>query len=119
MLSTALWLLNLALDTAGQVAFKQAARHAPALDGSGWSRVARQPWTMLGVGCYGVEFVTWLAFLSRVPLSLAVLLSSINVVTVTLAGRVVFGERGGTLRSTGVLLVAVGVALTGAAASGP
>jgi len=114
----ALWLLNLALDSAGQLAFKSAAVRPVARGAAGWLGVARDPRIHLGVACYCAEFVGWLAFLTLVPLSTAVLLSSINIVTVTLGGRLLFGEPGGRLRTTGILLVAAGVALAGAGASG-
>lgn len=106
--TAALWLLNLLLDTAGQLAFKAAAS-----GGEGWLRMARRPWVWLGIACYCIEFFTWLAFLTLVPLSVAVLLSSVNVVSVMLAGRWLFGERLSPLRSAGMVLIACGVALVG------
>jgi drug/metabolite transporter (DMT)-like permease len=108
------WLLNVALDTAGQVAFKAAASNPPRSPGvADWQRMARQPVVWAGVACYVVEFGTWLAFLSLVPLSIAVLLASANIVTVMVAGRIVFHESGGPLRTTGILLIAVGVVVVG------
>ena len=115
MPTIALWLFNLALDTAGQLAFKAASTQGR----REWLRVMRDPYILVGVACYCAEFAGWLAFLTLVPLSTAVLLSSINVVTVALGGRLLFGEPGGGLRTTGILLVAVGVALAGAGAAGP
>lgn len=108
--AAALWLLNLALDTTGQVAFKAAARAPHAGD---WLSLLRSRLVLLGILCYCVEFVTWLAFLSLVPLSVAVLLASVNVVAVMLAGRWIFGEHGGALRTSGILLIAAGVAAVG------
>ena len=118
MSTLALWLLNLVLDTAGQLAFKGAAARPAARGTAGWLGLARDPRVHVGVGCYCAEFVGWLAFLTRVPLSTAVLLSSLNIVTVMLGGRLLFGEPGGRLRTTGILLVAAGVALAGAGAAG-
>ena len=109
-----LWLLNLALDTLGQVAFKAAARASASRRGlGGWSVLLRHRLVGLGLLCYGIEFVTWLAFLTLVPLSLAVLLASVNVVAVMLAGRLLFHEKAGALRTTGILLIAAGVAVVG------
>lgn len=112
-----LWLVNLLLDTGGQLAFKAAASR-PAAPGvqAHWRAMAGQPWIWLGVGCYVVEFVTWLAFVMQMPLSLAVLLSTLNIVSVALAGWWLFGERPTSLRITGMGLVALGVALVGAGA---
>ena len=108
--AAALWLLNLALDTTGQVAFKAAAR-AP--DSGRWLTLLRSRLVWLGLACYGVEFVTWLAFLTLVPLSIAILLASTNVISVMLAGRLLFGERPGALRTAGIVLIAAGVAAVG------
>lgn len=118
-MALALWLLNLVLDTAGQLAFKAAAARPLGRGPAKWLGVMRDPWVHAGVACYCAEFAGWLAFLTLVPLSTAVLLSSINVVTVTLGGRLLFGEPGGRLRTTGILLVAAGVALAGAGAAAP
>ena len=60
-----------------------------------------------------MEFVVWLAMLSLIPLSQAVLIESITIVTVGIGGRLVFRERLDPLRVSGMLLIAVGVALAG------
>lgn len=109
-----LWLLNVLLDTFGQLSFKAAAA-APGL-GEGmarWRAMARRPWIWIGVGCYVAEFLVWLAFLSLVPLSEGVLLGSINIVAVMVAGRFLFNEKFSPLRTVGILLVAAGVAVVG------
>ncbi|MBX3700545.1 MAG: hypothetical protein KF903_06040 [Dokdonella sp.] len=109
-----LWLANIVLDTFGQLSFKAAAV-APDL-GEGlarWRAMARRPWIWLGAGAYIGEFVVWLAFLSLVPLSQGVLLGSINIVAVMVAGRMLFAEKFSPLRTLGILLVACGVAVVG------
>ena len=108
----AFWLLNAALDTAGQLALKAAA----GAEGDGlarWRAMAGTPWLWLGVACYLGEFFAWLAFLSLLPLSKGVLLGSINIVAVMLAGRLLFRERLTPYRTAGMALVAGGVALVG------
>lgn len=113
----ALWLANVLLDTGGQLAFKTAARDERAGDGlARWKYMLARPWIWVGIACYVVEFVVWVAFLSLVPLSKGVLLGSINVVAIMIAGRLLFRERLSPLRVTGILLVAVGVAIVGAGA---
>ena len=110
-----LWLLNVLLDTFGQLSFKAAA--APGL-GEGvarWKAMARRPWLWAGIACYVGEFLVWLAFLSLVPLSEGVLLGSINIVAVMVAGRFLFDEKFSPLRTLGILLVAAGVAVVGLA----
>jgi len=119
VLTLALFLFNLALDTAGQVAFKAASLRGHPAGARGWGRVMLDPYAAVGAACYVAEFAGWLAFLTLVPLSAAVLLSSINIVTVALAGRLLFAEQGGPLRTAGILLIAVGVAMAGAGTLGP
>ena len=75
--------------------------------------MARRPWLWLGIGCYVLEFVLWLAFISLVPLSDGVLLGSISIVVVMLLGRVFFRERLTPLRVLGILLVSLGVGIVG------
>ncbi|NID17172.1 EamA family transporter [Luteibacter yeojuensis] len=113
-LTLALWAANLLLDTVGQLAFKTAACDPDAGDGAArWRHMAVRPWLWLGIGCYSLEFLVWIAFLSLVPLSKGVLLGSINIVAVMLAGRMLFGEKLTPLRLVGAGLVAIGVAIVG------
>jgi drug/metabolite transporter (DMT)-like permease len=117
LLTIVLWLANVVLDTGGQLAFKAAAGDPAAGDGvARWKYMAARPWLWLGVGCYVFEFLVWIAFLSLVPLSEGVLLGSINIVAIMVAGRFLFGEKLTRLRVTGILLVSVGVAIVGAGA---
>ena len=117
MLVFALWLANVVVYTAGQLAFKAAAGDPGAGDGlARWKHMAARPWLWVGVGCYVCEFLVWIAFLSLVPLSEGVLLGSINIVAIMVAGRILFGERLTPLRVAGILLVTAGVAVVGAGA---
>ena len=109
-----LWVLNVVLDTGGQLAFKAAA-NAPGDGLARWLNMARRPWLWLGIGCYVIEFLIWIAFLSLLPLSEAILLGSINIVAVMVAGRILFGERLTRLRVAGIVLVTLGVAIVGVA----
>ena len=114
VLAVGLWLANVLIDTGGQLAFKAAAGDPAAGEGlARWRHMTRQPWLWLGIGCYVVEFLAWVAFLSLVPLSEGVLLGSINIVAIMLAGRVLFGEKLTRLRVTGIVLVSLGVAIVG------
>ncbi|HEY8585412.1 MAG TPA: EamA family transporter [Rhodanobacter sp.] len=109
-----LWLVNIVLDSGGQLAFKAAAGDRRAGAGlARWRHMASRPWLWLGIGCYVFEFLVWLAFLSLIPLSQGVLLGSINIVAIMLAGRALFGERLTRLRVTGMLLVTLGVTIVG------
>jgi drug/metabolite transporter (DMT)-like permease len=110
-----LWISNIVLDTVGQLSFKVAALkpHSEATKLSYWASVFQQPWLWIGVVCYVVEFVVWIAFLSLVPLSQGVLLGSINIVVILIAGRYFFAEKLTTMRVIGVMLIICGVALVG------
>lgn len=107
-----LWVLNVLVDSGGQLALKAAAADPRAGEGARrWRRMAGRPWLWLGLGCYVLEFVLWLAFLSLVPLSDGVLLASINTVVIMLLGRALFGERLTPMRVLGILLISVGVGI--------
>ena len=109
-----LWLLNVLIDTGGQLAFKAAAGDPHAGDGlARWKHMASRPWLWLGVGCYAIEFLVWIAFLSLISLSEGVLLGSINIVAIMVAGRFLFGEKLTRLRVTGIVLVTLGVVIVG------
>ncbi len=109
-----LWVLNVLVDSGGQLAFKAAAAGPGTRDGlARWRFMAGQPWIWVGVACYVAEFVLWLAFLSLVPLSEGVLLGSINIVAIMVAGRFLFAEKLSPLRVTGIVLVSIGVAVVG------
>ena len=114
-LAILLWLSNIVLDTTGQLSFKAAALrpHRDAVGRHYWLGVFQQPWLWFGILCYVVEFVVWIAFLSLVPLSQGILLGSINIVVMLLAGRYFFAEALTPMRVMGVLLVSCGVALVG------
>ena len=116
LLIAGLWLLNMFFDAVGQLAFKAAALSPPGLGTvDRWRHMAARPWLWVGIFSFIVEFVVWLAFLSLVPLAEGVLLGMINIVVVMLAGRFLFGERLSPMRVLGIFLIAVGVALVGAA----
>ena len=109
-----LWALNTALDVGGQLSFKFAAAHA---DGGSatehWASMANGPWLWLGIGAFAAEFFVWLAFLTLVPLSVGVMLGSISIVLIMIAGRLLFGERLSVWRLGGMLLIACGVVVVG------
>ena len=113
-----LWLLNVVLDTGGQLAFKAAAGDPRAGDGiARWRYMSARPWLWVGIAAYVAEFVLWVAFLSLVDLGEGVLLGSINIVAIMIAGRLLFAEKLSPLRVTGILLVSVGVAVVGLGAA--
>lgn len=111
----ALWMLTIVLDTGGQLAFKAAAGNPNAGDGlARWQYMLARPWIWIGGSFYVFEFLAWTAFLSLLPLGRAVLLGSINIVAVMLAGRFLFAERLTRMRVIGIVLITLGVVMVGA-----
>jgi len=109
-----LWLLNLTVDTCGQLAFKKAATQDTSKDGiEHWKHMAAHPWIWLGMAFYVVEFCVWTAFLSQVELSVGVMLGSFNIVVIMLGGRLLFQERLTAWRVAGILCITFGVMLVG------
>jgi drug/metabolite transporter (DMT)-like permease len=112
-LATILWIINIFLDTAGHLSFKAAA-DAKAADARGsWLTMFRSVYLWTGLVCFCLEFAVWFALLSLIPLSQAVLVGSINIVVLMIAGRLLFRERLDRLRVGGMILIAAGVALAG------
>lgn len=109
-----LWILNVLVDSGGQLAFKAAASEPGHRNGTErWRFMLARPWLWVGIACYVAEFLVWLAFLSLVPLSEGVLLGSINIVAIMILGRVLFREKLAPMRVAGIVLVSVGVAIVG------
>ena len=67
----------------------------------------------IGIVCFCLEFVVWLAFLSVLTLSQGVLLGAINMVSIVIAGRLIFKERLDRMRLVGMALITVGVIFVG------
>lgn len=109
-----LWILNVIVDTSGQLAFKAAATNSAEFSGMDhWRHMLARHWFWIGIGLYVIEFVLWLAFLSLVPLSVAVMLGSFNIVVIMIAGRLWFKESLTKWRLIGILLIALGTVVVG------
>ncbi|MDF7671287.1 EamA family transporter [Orbaceae bacterium ESL0721] len=109
-----LWIVNIACDTVGQVAFKYAAitTHYK-LGKKYWLQLFKNGWLWCGFTAYFIGFLFWLAFLSKVPLSQAILLGSFNMIAVMIAGRVLFKEHITLFRLIGIFTIISGVILVG------
>ncbi len=113
-LALACWMLNLIADTGGQLSFKAAANVADNVHGlQRWMTMFKDKWIWIGVTSFAFEFVIWIAFLSLVPLSVGVLLASLNTIAIMIGGRLVFQERLTPKRITAAVLITLGVALVG------
>jgi len=110
------WLLNIVLDTTGHLAFKAVAVTEHETEWHRWKLMLVSPVFWLGIVCFCLEFLVWLALLSIVPLSLGMLIGSINIVVVMVAGKLLFGERLDRMRVAGMWLITLGVALAGGGA---
>ena len=111
------WLTNVGFDTAGHIAFKRAAILPHETERERWQAMLASRTMWLGIVCFVFEFVAWLSLISLVPLSQAVLIGSINIVVVMLAGKLLFDERLDRMRLVGMTLVSLGVALAGGGAA--
>jgi undecaprenyl phosphate-alpha-L-ara4N flippase subunit ArnE len=112
--ATVVWVLNLICVTIGHLSLKAAAAAAP--DASFWTRwtaMLKDPWMWLGTAAFVVEFLLWLAFLSLVPLSLAVLMGSLDTFVVAVGGRIFFAEPLTPRRIVSTGMIVIGVALVG------
>jgi len=107
------WSTNIILDTTGHLAVKSAAITGHEIELQRWKMMLSSPPLWIGIACFGLEFGVWFALLSLIPLSLAMLIGSINIVVVMLAGRLLFHERLDRMRVAGMWLIAVGVGLAG------
>lgn len=107
------WILNITLDTAGHLAFKAAAIAEHETEWGRWKTMLGSVPMWIGITCFGLEFLVWLALLSLVPLSLAMLIGSINIVVVMWAGKILFHERLDRMRVAGMWFISIGVTLAG------
>lgn len=112
-LAIVLWIANVLLDTAGHLAFKSVAVTGGDAELQRWKTMLSSQRLWIGIACFCFEFAVWFALLSLIPLSQAMLIGSINIVVVMLAGRALFRERLDAMRIAGMTLISIGVALAG------
>ena len=74
-------------------------------------QIARVPWFWAGFACYGISLFTWIATLSRLPVSVAYPLVSIGYVVNALAAWWLFGESLTMQKIIGVGFIIIGVIL--------
>ena len=74
-------------------------------------QIARVPWFWAGFACYGISLFTWIATLSRLPVSVAYPLVSIGYVVNALAAWWLFGESLTMQKMIGVGFIIIGVIL--------
>jgi len=112
-LAVFIWIVNVVCDTMGHIALKSAAILDHETELGRWKAMLSSVPLWIGVVCFCLEFVVWLAFLSVLSLSQGVLLGAINMVAIVIAGKLIFKERLDRMRVIGVGLISLGVALVG------
>ena len=74
-------------------------------------QIARVPWFWAGFACYGISLFTWIATLSRLPVSVAYPLVSIGYVVNALLAWWLFGESLTMQKVVGIGFIIIGVIL--------
>ncbi len=75
--------------------------------------LASQPIFWFAIACFVALLVSWIGFISLVPLSQGVMAGSITIVGVMIGGRLAFGERLTAARLLAVGLISLGVLMVG------
>jgi drug/metabolite transporter (DMT)-like permease len=107
----ALFVLSIGCDVVGQIFFKIGVNR-PSV--AFWRSILTNYWLIGGIAVYALEVFVWLRILALVPLSLAFSISSLNVLGITLASRVILQEAVGRSRWAGAVLVTIGIVIVGA-----
>jgi multidrug transporter EmrE-like cation transporter len=71
--------------------------------------IARSPFVIGGLACYGLGAVVWLLVLSRIPVSHAYPFVSLGIVLTALAGVIALGESISLTACLGILLIVSGI----------
>ncbi len=74
-------------------------------------QIGRVPWFWAGFACYGISLFTWIATLSRAPVSVAYPLLSIGYVVNALIAYWLFGESLTVQKIVGIGFIVIGVVL--------
>lgn len=108
-----LWAALVAADTAAQLLFKAAAGRLdePRLAPEWIAMVAQSPRVWAALSCLLLTFGLWMLVLRRAPLSSSFPATSLSIVCVVAASRLLFGESIAFLQLVGIALIVVGVAL--------
>jgi drug/metabolite transporter (DMT)-like permease len=98
-------------DTGTQVAFKLAANQAGVFEMTlAWLKAALcSPWIYGSVAGYLGAFFTWMTLLKRAPVGPAFAASHLEVITVLIVSRWLFGEQLAPLQGLGALCIVLGI----------
>jgi drug/metabolite transporter (DMT)-like permease len=110
-------LLDVALNVIGQLSLKfgmskvgNFSLSLPSLT-SVFSRVAVNPFIILGVFCYGMGFLIWLVVLSKAEVSYAYPMISLGYVFTALLAWQLLGEHVTAVRIVGIFITVLGVVI--------
>ena len=108
-------LLDVVLNVVGQLSLKfgmskmgNFSLSLPSL-ASVFSRAAVDPYIILGVFCYGMEFMVWLIVLAKAEVSYAYPMISLGYVFTAILAWQLLGENVTIIRLTGILITCLGV----------
>lgn len=109
-------LAGVALNAVAQIPLKKGVQAAGGLSLAGGVvgllRLFVDPWILLGLGCYGVSVVVWLAALSKVDVAFAYPFLALGFLANALLARWLLGETIPPLRWVALGLIIAGVVLT-------
>jgi multidrug transporter EmrE-like cation transporter len=101
------------MGAAGQVIMKKGMlAYGEVSAGSVWRElipILKVPFVSLGLLCYALSAVLWIAVVSKIDLSLAYPMVSVAYVAVFVASWLLFGEKISALRVAGLVLIVAGV----------
>lgn len=115
-----LFAVAIALEVVATVLFKKGTNRLTNSMRQGWLshldniiNALRTKEIALGVFLYAIEYVFWIAFLASVDISKAFPLSSVQIVLILLASRLMLKERVNAYRWLGAISIVVGIYLVG------
>jgi drug/metabolite transporter (DMT)-like permease len=113
LVSVILVLCSVGLAATGQLMLKNGMRvateRAAAEDGSLIIKAATSPFVIFGLMIFAVSAVTWLATLSRVPLSIAYPFNALGFITILIGSAYILGEKTNVWTWIGTSVVVVGI----------
>lgn len=117
MLPYALLALSIALSVTGQLLLKVGTNRLSPFSahhmGQFFVLAASSPWIWAGITVYAVSAMSWIAVLSRLPLSLAFPALSTGYVAVIFLSSILFGESLNGWKVAAACLIVAGVSLLG------
>ena len=115
IVTIALVVASVLLNTAAQIALRSAARAGFSVAGRSMIEialdVASRPGILAGIACYGLSLLTWIVVLSRAEASFAYPFLALGFVIVAIAGHLLLGEVLTERRMLAIAIIGSGVIL--------